>query len=77
MNVYKVFTTERNDSFLPANDVLNVTVMANTEQEALDLVDEIHGEEFVGAKEKRQVAFVCHFIGLPMIVNVEYDLRSF
>lgn len=77
MNVYKVFTTERNDSFLPANDVLNVTVMANSEEEALEFVDEIHGDEFVGTKENRQVAFVSHFIGLPMIVNVEYDLRSY
>ncbi len=77
MNIYKVFTTERDNTVFPETLILNATVIANSEQEALDLVEEIHGDNFSGTKENRQVALVCEFKNEAVIVNVEYDSREY
>ena len=52
MNVYRIFTTERNDAVFGCSLVLSVTVIANNEQEAFDIVEKEHGDNFVGSKDK-------------------------
>lgn len=76
MNVYRVFTTERNDAVFGYSLVLSVTVIANNEQEAFDLVEKKHGDNFVGSKDKREIKVVCENINKATVVSVEYDHRE-
>ena len=76
MNVYRVFTTERNDAVFGYALVLSVTVIANNEQEAFDLVEKEHGNNFVGSKDKREIEVVCENIKKATVVSVEYDYRD-
>ena len=75
MNVYRVFTTERNDAMFGYSLVLSVTVIANNEQEAFDLVEKKHGDNFVGSKDKREIKVVCENINKATVVSVEYDYQ--
>jgi hypothetical protein len=76
MNVYRVFTTERNDAVFGYGLILSVTVIANNEQEAFDIVEKEHGDNFVGTKENREIQVVCEGIDKATIVTVEYDYRE-
>lgn len=76
MNVYRIFTTERNDAVFGYGLVLSVTVIANNEQEAFDLVEKEHGDNFVGSKDKREIEVVCDNIDKATVVSVEYDYRE-
>ena len=76
MNVYRIFTTERNYAVFGYCLILSVTVIANNEQEALDLVEKEHGDNFVGSKDKREIKVVCENINKATVVSVEYDYRD-
>lgn len=76
MNAYRVYTTEPNDAVFGSAMILCATVLASSEQEALDLVEKEHGDNFVGSKEKREVELIRVNVGSPMVISVEYDHRS-
>lgn len=76
MNVYTVFSTEKNYAVFPYAKVLNATVIAINEQEAFDIVEKEIGDNFVGTKENRKIEIVCENIDKAMIVSIEYDYRN-
>jgi hypothetical protein len=76
MKVYRVFTTEINDAVFGFCFIISVTVIANNEQEAFDIVEKEYGDDFVGTKESRKIEVVCDGIDKATIVNVEYDYRE-
>ena len=76
MNVYRIFTTERNEAVFGYSLVLSFAVIANNEQEAFDLVEKEHGDNFVGSKDKREIEVVCENINKATVVLVEYDYRE-
>ena len=72
MKVFKVFT-EEDDNSMFGHSLFGATVLANNEQEALDMVEKEFGDEFVGTKEGRQIWTVCEDTNQPTIVAREYS----
>ena len=71
MTIYKIYSDEQPDTMFASSLVCSVVVVANSEQEAKQIVEKKHCNNFVCDYEDVKVEAICGD-NQAMIVNVEY-----
>lgn len=71
MTIYRIYSDEQPDTMFASSLVCSVVVVANSEQEAKQIVEKRHGDDFVCGYEDVKVEAICSN-NEAIIINVEY-----
>jgi|AntRauTorcE11897_2_1112592.scaffolds.fasta_scaffold175035_1 hypothetical protein len=71
MTIYRIYSDEQPDTMFASGLVCSVVVVANSEQEAKQIVEKRHGDNFVCDYVDVKIKAICGD-NEATIVNVEY-----
>jgi hypothetical protein len=71
MTIYRIYSDEQPDTMFASSLVCSVVVVANSEEEAKQIVEKKHVDNFVCDYKDVKVEAICSD-NQAMIVNVEY-----